>query len=250
MKTKITVITAILLAASIPSWGTTIYGSVTASYTGSGAADTMNIWGGGLTNYSVAGGALLLNKTSGTGDGTKLNNGIVGVFCIDLLETAASSSKKYDVIMPGDGPRPTTFLGSSMGEVKADYLSELWGRYYDSAWSTGGSYSNSQKEAAGAFAAAVWEIVYEDVPSTPAGWDVTVDSTLGGKGFKASGLNSQLANSWLHSLNGTGPMADLRALSYCGSQDFIVSLGTLNVPEPTTVALAAMGLLFIVRKRK
>jgi hypothetical protein len=101
---------------------------------------------------------------------------------------------------------------------------------------------------AGAFAAAVWEIVYEDVPTSPAHWDVTTDGTYGNKGFKASGLNSQLANNWLHSLNGTGPMADLRALSYCGGQDFIVSFGNI-VPEPATVALAAMGLVFIVRKK-
>jgi hypothetical protein len=249
MKTKITVITAILLLASMPALATTIYGSVTGSYTGLGAADSMTIWGGGLSNYNVSSGALLLNKTAGTGDGTKLNNGIVGVFCIDLLETAASSSKKYDVLMAEDGPRPTNFLGGGMGEVKADYLSELWGRYYDAAWTTG-HYTTAQKEAAGAFAAAVWEIVYENVPSTPAGWDVSVDSTQGGKGFKATGLNSQLANNWLHSLDGTGPKADLRALSYCGSQDFIVSVGTLNVPEPTTLALAAMGLFFVVRKRK
>ncbi|MEN6386214.1 MAG: PEP-CTERM sorting domain-containing protein [Phycisphaerales bacterium] len=249
MKTKITVITAILLLASTSALATTIYGTVTASYTGFGAADSMTIWGGGLTSHNLSAGALLLNKTAGTGDGQYLDNGTVGVFCIDLLETAASSSKKYDVLMPQDGPRPTSFLGGGMGEAKADYLAELWGRYYDSAWSTSGTHSTAQKEAAGAFAAAVWEIVYEAVPSSPTSWDVTTDNTEGDLGFRAANLNSQLANSMLHSLNGTGPMADLRALSYNGGQDFIASFSLVTIPEPATIAFAAMGLLFIARKR-
>ncbi|HBG28298.1 MAG: hypothetical protein A2Y10_03360 [Planctomycetes bacterium GWF2_41_51] len=246
MNTKITVIAAIVLLMSVQVHATTIYGTVTMDYTGFGASDSMTVWGGGLNGQSVTVGALTFNKTNGTGDGQYLDNGSIGVFCIDLLEYVGSGTKTYDVIMPQDGPRPTSFLGGGMGQAKADYLSELWGRYYDSAWTSGGTYTTQQKKNAEAFAAAVWEIVYEDVPSAPMYWDVTVDSTLGGKGFKASNLDYQTANSWLRSLNGTGPMADLRALSNLGSQDFIVAM---NIPEPATIALAVLG-LFLVSKRR
>lgn len=245
MNTKITVITAIVLLAGAQIHATTIYGSVTMSPAGFGAADSMTIWGGNLNNYNLTAGAMLFNKTNGAGDGQYLENGRVGVFCIDLLEYAASTSKTYDVIMPEDGPRPTTFLGGPMGQAKADYLSELWGRYFDSAWVSGGTYTTQQKKSAEAFAAAIWEIVYEDVPSAPMYWDVTVDGALGSsKGFKAANLDYQLANSWLRSLNGTGPMADLRALSNLGSQDFLVA-----IPEPATLALTAVSLLLLSRKR-
>ncbi len=247
MKAKVTVILTALLIMSAQCSATEIVGTVNASYTGMGASDNLTIVsGGGLTNYSTPAGIILINKTAGTGDGQYLDNGTIGVFCIDLLETVKSGSLAYNVIMTEDGPiTSASYLSGGMGEVKAAYLSELWGRYYDSAW-TSGSYTTAQKSAAEAFQAAIWEIVYENLPSAPAYWDVTVDSTVGSGGFKATNLNSTLANSMLHSLNGTGPMAELRALTYCGSQDFITSF---NIPEPATVALVSMGLLFLVRRK-
>ena len=247
---KITVILTVVLVLSVQSMATPIYGDVTMSYTGTGALNSMTIWGGGLSNYNVNAGAYIFNKTAGSGDGAFLSNGPIGVFCIDLLEHIASGSQTYDVIMPKDGPRPTTFLGGAMGQAKADYLSELWGRHYDPAWTAGSGATLQQKSNAEAFAAAVWEIVYEDVPTSPMFWDVTVDSTVGSRGFRAANLNSQLANNWLHSLDGTGPMADLRVLSYLGSQDFIVALPPNQIPEPATAALIAFGLLFAVGRKR
>jgi len=241
---KIMAIAAVVLLAGTQINATTIYGSVTMNPAGFGASDSMTIWGGGFSGKNITAGALLFNKTAGTGDGQYIENGSVGVFCIDLLEYAASTSKTYDVIMPEDGPKPVSFLNGPMGQAKADYLSELWGRYFDSAWVSGGTYTTQQKKSAEAFAAAIWEIVYEDVPSAPLYWDVTVDSTLGNRGFKAANLDSQLANSWLRSLNGTGPMAELRALSNLGSQDFIVA-----VPEPATIVFAVVSLLLMSRKK-
>ncbi|MCE5340452.1 MAG: PEP-CTERM sorting domain-containing protein [Planctomycetaceae bacterium] len=247
MKTKITVILTALLIMSAQCSATEIVGTVTAGYTGLGASDTMTIWGGGFSNYSTPTGAILLNKTAGTGDGQYIDNGTVGVFCIDLFETVKSGSLAYNVIMTEDGPvTSASYLSGGMGEVKAAYIAELWTKHYDTAW-TSGSYTTGQKAAAEAFQAAIWEIVYEDLPSSPVYWDVAVDSTLGDGGFKATNLNSTLANSWLHSLNGTGSAVELRALTYNGSQDFITAF---NIPEPATVALVSMGLLFLVGRKR
>ncbi|MBU2597031.1 MAG: PEP-CTERM sorting domain-containing protein [Planctomycetes bacterium] len=188
----------------------------------------------------------MFNKTAGTGQGEYLDNGYIGGFCMDLSEYVAHDSLTYDVIMPQDGPRPTSFLGESMGQAKADYISELWGRFYDPAWSAGGSYTYQQNKNAEAFAAAVWEIIYEDLPTSSSAWDVTVDSTGGSRGFKATNLDYQKANAWLGALDGTGPIADLRALSYVGAQDFIV-----EIPEPSSIAIFAVsGLCFLIRKNR
>jgi hypothetical protein len=246
MNTKIKVILTTLLIMSAQCSATEILGTVTAGYTGLGASDTMTIWGGGLSNYNTWAGTILLDKTAGTGDGKYLDNGRVGVFCIDLFETVKSGSLNYNIINVKDGPvTSASYLSGGMGEVKAAYLAELWTKHYDSSW-TSGSFTSSQKAAAVAFQAAIWEIVYEDMPSSPAYWDVTVDSTVGNGGFKATNLNSTLANSWLRSLNGTGAAVELRALTYCGSQDFITAF---SIPEPTTMAFAALGLLFLVRRK-
>jgi hypothetical protein len=227
---------------------TPIYGTVTMNFSGLGAKDAMTIWGGGLNGVDVYAGVYMFNKTAGTGQGQNLANGYIGGLCMDLSEYVDPQRLTYDVLMPQDGPRPTTFLGSSMGEVKADYLAELWSKYYDPAWAAGGNYTAQQNSNAEAFAAAVWEIVYEDLPGSPAGWDVTVDGTAGNGGFKAQNLDFATANNWLHSLDGTGVTANLRSLSYIGSQDMLVAIPNFLVPEPATVALLAFGFLAIGKR--
>jgi hypothetical protein len=210
------------------------------SSAGYGAKDTMTIWGGGWSGLNVYAGVLMFDKTAGTDQGEWLDNGYIGGFCMDLSEYVAQGSFTYDVLAVEDGPRPLSFLGEAMGQQKADSIAELWGRFYDPAWSAGGAYTYQQNKDAEAFAAAIWEIIYEDLPSSSAGWDVTSDGTFGSGGFKATNLNYSLANSWLAALDGTGPMADLRALSAVGAQDFIV-----QIPEPATVAFLAFGLAML-----
>jgi len=250
---RTTVIVSLILVCFLvtQSAATPIYGTVTMSPSGYGAKDTMTIWGGGWSGLSINAGVQMFNKTAGTDQGQYLDNGNIGGFCMDLSEYVAHGSRTYDVIMPQDGPRPTSFLGQAMGQDKADYLSELWGRFYDSSWAAGGSYTYQQNKNAEAFAAAIWEIIYENLPTSSVGWDVTVDSTGGSKGFKATNLDYQKANSWLHALDGTGPMADLRALSYIGAQDFLFEVHDPGViPEPASIAIFAVSALCFLVKRK
>jgi hypothetical protein len=224
---------------------TPISDTVTMSHVGYGAKGTMTIWGGGENGLNVYAGVYIFNKTAGTGEGQLLNNGFIGGFCMDLAESVVGGSLNYDVLLPQDGPRPTTFLDGPMGQGKAAYLAELWSEYFDPAWAAGGSYTYQQKKGAEAFAVAVWEIVYEDLPSSSAGWDVTIDGTSGSKGFRAQNLDYQTANTWLHALDGRVPMVELRTLSYNGSQDFLVALPQMPIPEPSTLAIFAVtGLLF------
>jgi hypothetical protein len=72
-----------------------------------------------------------------------------------------------------------------------------------------------------------------------------VDGTAGIRGFRADFLDSVAANNMLHSLDGTGPRADLRVFSYNGQQDYITA-----VPEPATIALLGLGGVFSLLRRK
>ena len=188
----------------------------------------------------------MLEKSYGTNEGKTWSDGPIGVFCIEWSEIVSSNTLRYDVIMPEDGPVPTTLLEGTMGLTKAKYLQELWGRYFDPSWVGSGTFSYQQNTKAEAFGAAVWEIVHEDFPGSPLAWDVTLDGSPGDRGFRAEYLDTSLANYMLHSLDGTGPRADLRVFSYNGQQDYLV-----EVPEPTTIALLGFGgVLSLVRKKR
>ena len=77
-------------------------------------------------------------------------------------------------------------------------------------------------------------------------WDVKVDATWDSSGFRTDFGGANIANKYLSTLDGTGPMADLRVFSYGGSQDYIA-----QVPEPATIVLLGLGgALSLFRKKR
>ncbi len=209
--------------------------------TGTAASEVVSVWGGGLSGVDVYAGVYTLDKTNGTGEGKLWPNGTISAFCTELSQAAPEITSKYDVIPLDKGP-----LSAVMGAQKAGYISELWGRYYDPSWTGDGPFTWLQNAQAAAFATAIWEIVYENLPVSPLKWDVKIDGTLGAGGFSTNFGGAAIANNWLHSLDGTGPMANLRVFSYNGSQDYIA-----QVPEPATVALLGLGgILSLMRRRR
>ncbi len=242
LKTATILCAAVFLALPVLTKASPV-GTVDIAYSGPGASDTITVWGGGLSGLSGVGGVYMLNKTAGTGQGNIWPNGLIGGFCIELHQWASTDALKYDVVKLEEVNN--SFMGGILGTAKANYLAELWGRFYSPAWADGGSYSSEERSKAEAFAAAVWEIVYEDMPTSPLNWDVSVDGSSGSHGFYAQNVDAVTANNWLHALNGLGPKADLRAFVNQGKQDFIV-----QVPEPATVCLLGLGGLAFLRKRK
>jgi len=193
---------------------------------------TIRIWGGSLSGVEGYGGFYLINKTSGTGAGLLIPDGQIDSFCIELPQSPSGSPVVYNVVNPQDAPDPATY--GLIGADKQAYLEELWGRYYAQAKTSG--------SLAEALSAAVWEIVYEDYESDVLNYDVTVwDGTA--YSFKCELADTTTANNWLHSLTGTGPKANLFALTDGTYQDFLVT------PEPTTIALFGIGGLFAALKR-
>ncbi len=210
---------------------------------GYGAQDIATFWGAGYSGAQVYSGVYMLNKTSDTGIGDTWSNGLLPAFCIEIHEPVPKTTKTYDVIAVDNNYN--NYTNQVMGSERANYLRELWSRYYDPAWAAGGSYTDRENDSAAAFAAAVWEILYEDLPKSAADYDVTTDGTAGIGGFYATDIDTATANAWLHSLDGTGGKADLLVLTNEGGQNFLVA-----VPEPTTFILLGLGGTFGLFGRK
>lgn len=245
LKTSIIFCAAAVLVLPAIAEATTL-DTVDISMTGFYASDIMHIWAGGYEGASIRAGVTMLEKTDSAYGGHLWPNGTLSGFCIELTELPSNDELTYNVLMPENGPQPTTFLGESMGYAKAHYVQELWGRYYDSSWGSSTAFTDTQNRLAAAFSAALWEIIHEDLPGSQFGWDVTIDGTEGDRGFRTDYEYASLANVMLYSLDGTGPLADLRVFSYDGAQDYLVM-----VPEPATMTLLGFGsMLALLRRRK
>ena len=157
-------------------------------------------------------------------------------FCIEY-QHLYSSSQPYEIRFLEESPLTGGPGGSPMGLTKADAIRELWGRHFS---------TNFTNQEGAAFQLAVWEIVYEDSDD----WNVT--SRLDDTGFKAEKLGADatfiLANSWLATLDGTGPRAQLVGLTNDNLQDFVVEI----VPAPGAILLAGIGTSLVgwLRRRK
>ena len=242
LKILVIIFAAVTLVLPGESQATSSLGTVDISMTGFYAYDIMDVWAGGYIQGSTThSGVSMLEKTDSFGEGDLWANGPIGGVCIELYEAPSNDLLKYSVIMPENGPEPS---GGSMGYTKANYLRELWGRYYDSSWATH-SYSAADRIYAAAFSAAVKEIVHEAMPGSVYGWNVTLDGTDGDEGFRIDWDYASIANMMLYSLDGTGPMADLRVFSYDGAQDYLV-----EVPEPATMVLLGLGGAWGLLRRK
>jgi len=242
LNTRTLLVTALVLAWPLLATHHTRADTVDIVHDDYGAYGATTFWAAGYYGDVAMAGVYQLHKTADTGIGNTWPDGYIPGFCMELQEPPPTG-QTYKVTVPDNVYN--SFTGEVLGTAKGNYLRELWALHYDNSWAAGGTYTAQQNASAEAFAAAVWEIVYEDLPTSPAGWDVTVDGTIGSGGFRAENLDAATANKWLRELTGTGAKADLRALVYNGNQDYLVV-----VPEPATlILLGCGGAMSLLRRR-
>jgi hypothetical protein len=175
-------------------------------------------------------GEFSFTRTGGTEIGGP--SGTFFAFCIEPREfVSAGTTYTYNFSYLEQG---TTNIGG-MGTAKANLLRELFGRYYPVIGAA------IDAEHASALQIAIWEIVRET--------SGTLDVSSGNISYRnpADPPALALAQTYLSSLNGTGPMlTNLYALDNVGAQDVIVQVtGQFQLPTPEPATLVTMGVALI-----
>ncbi len=211
-----------VLMLMIASSASASLGTVEISYVSNFTDGKMTTWSDGHygSGYGVesTGGISTFSKDASTGFGNQLNDPL-SLGCIEIAVDASTTA-------------PATY------EIYActnNLLSELWGRFYTEALTSAAK--------AEVFSACIWEIIEDE-----GDLDVTTWNSMLMTGFKCTDLaasGATLANQWLGSLNGDGPMADLVCLRSDSYQDFVT-----EVPEPATVSMLGLMSVGFLRRRK
>jgi len=161
-------------------------------------------------------------------------------YCIDVAQNAPTHWALYDITDLENAP--VNGWNVLMGATRADRVRELFGRFIGDV---------NTKEEGEAFAASLWEIVYEK-----SGAYHLDDGTLIMNGL--DGNAKSISEDWLGQLNGdTGHFDyDVFALTNPCYQDFALTspgYGGQPIPEPVTMmgmVLGVGGLAAYLRKRR
>jgi len=163
---------------------------------------------------------------------------IIASFCMDVRQDAPQGTyQRYSIGAPEDAP--VGGGNTPMGEAKADDLRRLFGGHWT------GNFTNAE---AGAFQAAVWEIINE----TSGDYNVYTGAfhivETWGSGW------GNLANAYLSNLEANALNMQLAALTNELSQDYALTVpgsggqhNELPVPEPLTAVGMLLGVGCLVR---
>lgn len=170
-------------------------------------------------------------------------------YCIDLVQNTNENYQTYELKNLEDAP--VNGMVGPMSAAKANDIRELFGKVYWKNYNdtTGGfrGFQGGGNKAKHAFAAAMWEIIYEE-PAV--GYDINSGSlTMVGMDFGSQTPSStDLANSWLAQITGdTSAYNDkVVALVHSSYQDFALSIGVSEpgfdvIPEPMTMLAVLAG---------
>lgn len=181
----------------------------------------------------------------------------ISTFCIEIDNSQPLPPIGTNTVFSVVSPAAATTINST---AKADAIAELYGRYYNLAWSDKTTFHGSVQSAA--FQLALWELVY-DGPS---------NKNLTAGNFKAPGLVDGSGNDYtataqamLNSLNGSNAFAqnlggyELVALlapartDPTKPQDMVqdqLILRPKGVPAPPAALLAGVGVLALIGRSR
>jgi PEP-CTERM motif-containing protein len=189
-------------------------------------------------------GVLAMDTKNPAGELSELLGDRIWGYCYELEQYASSRYNTYKVAP----------LQEAIAAGKAALISQLWAQHYDHSWEQStlidayNPASTLENKRALAFSFAVYEIIYD--------YDGNMnDLDLSGGHLKSriSRTNPPeavgIAQSWLNGLINPGQynglLAQLVSLNNRCKQDFIV-----EVPEPATMTMLALGSLAFLRKRR
>lgn len=145
-------------------------------------------------------------------------------YCIEISQHISyGSTYNFETRAADLSPVP----GAGMGAARADLLSEFFGRYYNPQFTT--------NDDAAAFQVAVWEITHDN----------GLNLSSGVFRINDQGSLNLTAQSWLDSLDGSGPRLSLLAMTSLTAQDQL-----FVIPNASTAALLFMGGVFGCSSRR
>ncbi len=271
---------AVLLLGVAPWANAASYGSVDIRYRGDGADGALYDWISIKVDadrdgtyeidvplpWALAGEYSFQTDPSGSWDDNLIapaddwftQGGLFKAYCIDVAAEVelTGTLEPYNIVDLQDvivgGSVGTAYpTGRVLGTTSAAYLREFYALHYLAV--------DTDAEAE-AFAAGVWEIMYDDpgaiIDGMPTGYDFTTGYLQAGN-FE----NAALANTWLDDLGKWEVIGDTNKVFALTNDEFEdVSFVALNyggiriVPEPLTMVGVLMGIAgiggYVVRKRK
>jgi hypothetical protein len=222
-----TLVLAFAVAAGLP--GATISFRFNGVVNGATVGESLDS-GATFTDYGAGQMSLTVTGTSGFAGPVPTN---FFSFCIEPLQGISAGTTVYTFDIDALPNAPAT---APLGNIKADLLLELFGRYYTTFQ------QSLSVTTATALQIAIWEINQEAYVS---GTPFSVSTGVIRYRSLANPDIITEANNMLASLNGTGPMlTEIYALRNAGSQD-LAFRAEVGVPEPATLGTFASGLLLV-----
>jgi hypothetical protein len=218
------------------------------------ASVDMTVFTVNVNGTSVSGGAGKFHW-QGTAANPAGLQGAFTSFCIDLKdEVTIGGQATYTLGDLKDAPINHSGINAGagsggMGAAKANVLSLLFGQFYNQV---------VDSASAGAFQAAIWEIVYEDaVPTNLADYDVkNFNPGSLTYGFKVTSTSSDFAtltskaNNWLDQLDPAGAKMSLAAIMSDQYQDQIIVVPTPSAVTAGFGLLGTLGVAGIIQRRR
>jgi len=211
------------------------------SFTFSGNTDSYNPGWAGQINWNSA--SIQPGGLNSVLSGILGPGGTFSTFCIEGTQNVSFGTNETwtnGVVDLSTAPTP----GPTLGTTKAGYITELYDRSFDSI--------GSDPELATAFQLAIWEIVYDGIPTLGG----ETSAVFNGGNFTASNDGTAISDAvgMLNGITGSGytNSYSVYALSDGGIQDQVFAVkngGTPPVPLPESLpaGLALMGGLGLAR---